>query len=127
MAELPHISDAEWRVMKVLWQMSPLSADEIVAAVEATEIWQPRTVKTLLNRLLKKGALGFQKEGRKFRYFPLAGEHEHVREETRSFLQRVYDGAITPMLASFLKEESLSPEEIAELRELLSKKPEKRK
>lgn len=118
--KVPGISDAEWMVMKVLWGKSPLTADDVVAALEDSTDWNPRTVKTLLNRLVRKKALGFEKQGRRYLYFPIAEEVACMRAEGRSFLERVYGGALMPMLASFLEEEVLSKEEIAELRRMLN-------
>ena len=77
---------------------------------------------TLLNRLAKKGVLRFEKEGRAYRYFPVVGEAETIRAERRSFVERVYGGALTPMLASFLEEAELSQEEIDDLKRLLDRK-----
>ncbi|HOA74635.1 MAG TPA: BlaI/MecI/CopY family transcriptional regulator [Phycisphaerae bacterium] len=121
MKKTPRISDSEWQVLRVLWERSPLTAGEVVEALAHTR-WKPKTIKTLLNRLVSKQAVGFEQEGRGYRYFPLVAEHDCVRAESRSFLQRVYGGALLPMLANFLEHEELSPEEIAELRRLLDSK-----
>jgi BlaI family penicillinase repressor len=122
MASLPRISDAEWTVMKVLWTKAPLTANEVAEILEPDTHWNPRTIKTLLNRLVKKKALGFQEDGRRYLYHPLVDEAACVREESRSFLQRVYGGALKPMLAALIAEEELSPEEIDELRRILDEK-----
>ncbi|GMW03809.1 MAG: hypothetical protein AMXMBFR84_49430 [Candidatus Hydrogenedentota bacterium] len=122
MPNLPNISDAEWVVMRVLWDHSPRTANEVVEALERNTTWNPRTIKTLLNRLVKKKALGYQADGRVYRYYPLVQEAESVREESRTFLQRVYRGALTPMLAHFLESEKLSKSDIDELRRLLDEK-----
>ena len=115
----PAISDAEWDVMQVLWESSPLTANEVVDKVARRRGWNPRTVKTLLNRLVKKGALGFEQEGNRYRYFPLASRDACVRSESRSFLARVFGGAVGPMLAHFVSEAPLSPEEIRRRAEAL--------
>lgn len=120
MAALPRISDAEWTIMKVLWANAPLTAEEIVATLQDFTTWNPRTIKTLLNRLVKKQALGYEKDGRRYYYAPLVDEAECMRAESQSFLARVYDGAFSPMLAMFLEDNTLSPEEIAELRRMLN-------
>ncbi len=119
---VPRISDAEWEVMKVLWARAPQTANEVVETLEPVTRWNPRTIRTLLNRLLKKKALGFRQEGRRYLYFPRVEEAACVRAESRSFLQRVYGGALQPMLAAFLEEEKLSREEIAELKRILDEK-----
>ena len=118
----PAISDAEWEVMQVLWESAPLTANEVVDRVAGRRGWNPRTVKTLLNRLVKKGALGFEQEGNRYRYFPLASREACVRSESRSFLARVFGGAVGPMLAHFVNEAPLSPEELRHLREVLDRR-----
>src|SRR3990170_4164474 len=98
----PHaISDAEWEVMQVLWAAAPLTANDVVDQVAARNDWNPRTVKTLLNRLVNKGALGYEAEGKRYRYFPRVSRDDCVRRESRSFLSRVFGGAAGPMLAHF--------------------------
>jgi len=119
---LPRISDAEWVVMKVLWARPPSTAKEIIAALPAETRWNPKTVLTLINRLVDKGALGFEKEARTHRYFPKVTERECVRVESRSFLDRVYGGAIQPMLAHFVEETPMSETDITELRKILDEK-----
>jgi len=121
MTKMPRISDAEWEVMKTLWNHSPATANEVVEALAPVAAWKPKTIMTLINRLVKKGAVGFDKKGRAYHYYPLVKEAECVRDETRSFLRRVYGGALSPMLANFIEEAELSPEEIAELKAILDK------
>ena len=122
MKGLAKISESEWLVMQVLWSRGPLTANEVVEKLTGSTKWKPKTVKTLINRLVKKGALRFQKEGRKYRYYPAVGESQYVRTETRSFLRRVYRGATKPMLAAFLEDAELSAEDIAELKKILEQK-----
>jgi BlaI family transcriptional regulator, penicillinase repressor len=122
MADMPRISEAEWQVMKVLWARSPQTADCVVEALAGVTSWSPKTVKTLLNRLVKKGALGYEMEGRRYLYHPLVDEASSVRAESRSFLDRVYGGALKPMLVTFLEQEKLTSEEIAELKRILNRK-----
>ena len=122
MAKLPKISESEWLVMQVLWSKGPLTANEVVEQLAVRNKWNPRTVKTLINRLLKKGALKFQKEGRQYRYIPAVNQSKCVRKETRSFVRRVYGGAVRPMLAAFLEDAKLSVDEIKELKKVLDQK-----
>jgi BlaI family penicillinase repressor len=122
MKPLPRISDAEWEVMKVLWEQAPATANDVVERLQTASSWSPRTIKTLLNRLVGKKALGFEEDGRMYRYFPLVSEAECARAESRSFLNRVYGGALTPLVANFLQDQEVSQEEIAELRRLLNQK-----
>ena len=122
MKKVPRISEAEWRVMKVLWNRSPLTANEVVDALAPTTTWKPKTIKTLLNRLIKKKALGFDRKGRAYHYYPLVDEAACVKAESRSFLKRVYGGALRPMLATFLEDADLSPEEVEELKRVLDER-----
>ena len=84
--------------------------------------WKPKTIKTLITRLMKKGAVKFEKEGRKYRYYPAVSETECVRMERRSFVRRVYGGTTRPMLAAFLEDAKLSAEDISELKKILEQK-----
>ncbi len=121
MKKIPRISESEWEVMKLLWGKSPLTANDVVKMLPQ-KTWKPKTIKTLLNRLVKKQALGYEKKGREYDYYPLVKEAECVKAESRSFLQRVYGGATKPMLAAFLESEKLSPEDIKELKKILNQK-----
>lgn len=119
------ISETEWEVMKVLWAKSPQAAQEIIDTLSARDDWHPKTVKTLLNRLVKKQALGFRKEGRAYLYWPLVTEKESVAAESDSFLDRVFGGSLKPMLAHFAETRKLSPTEITELKRLLKQSEKK--
>ncbi len=119
---IPHITDAEWEVMKVLWAGAPRTANEIVQMLEGARDWNPKTVRTLIKRLTEKGAVGYEADGRIYRYYPLVQEEECVKSETRSFLKRVYGGAMRPMLAHFIRDEQLSREDLDELRKLLDER-----
>jgi BlaI family transcriptional regulator, penicillinase repressor len=116
---LPKIADSEWRIMKVLWKKAPQSAQDIIETLADEVNWSSKTIKTLLNRLVNKGALVYEKEGRSYLYSPRIGEAACKREETRTFINRVFDGAFKPMLAAFLEDGKLTPEEIDELRKIL--------
>lgn len=126
MAKPPSISDAEWDVMQVFWETpGPLTANEVVDRVPARNRWNPRTVKTLLNRLVKKGALGFEAEGKRYHYFARVTRDACVRQESRSFLDRVFGGAAGTLLAHFVNEAQLSEQEIRQLRQILDRREEK--
>ena len=123
MSEIPKISEAEWEVMKIFWSKAvPCTANEIVDALGSFSDWKPNTVKTLITRLVKKGALGFREERRIYWYYPLITENKCIRSETKSFVKRVFGGAIKPMLVTFLQEENLSQEEIEELKRILEER-----
>jgi BlaI family transcriptional regulator, penicillinase repressor len=123
MNSLPKISDAEWNIMKIVWASAgPISAAAIIEALNREDRWHPRTVKTLLNRLVRKGALGFSKEGREYLYRPKVSEKACVRAESESFLERVFGGALEPMLVHLVQEKKLSASEIKELKRILNEK-----
>jgi BlaI family penicillinase repressor len=122
MAQVPVISESEWRVMKVLWASSPLSAMEIITALADTEDWHPNTVKTLLSRLHKKKALGVEKQKNLYLYRPLVSEAACVKMESASFLQRVFGGSVKPLLMHFVEKEQLSSADLDELKKVLRQK-----
>ena len=122
MKTLPQISDTEWQVMKILWASEPLTANEVIKKIEGLMSWKPKTVKTLLGRLVKKNAISFDKDGRTYVYYPLVSENECVKAESHSFLEKVFSGALNVMFANFLEEKQLSKEEIAELKHILEQK-----
>jgi len=122
MPRLPRISDAEWLVMTVLWERSPLAANEVVEALGAKSGWSAATIKTMLNRLVRKGALKFKAEGKRYLYFPAVSRDACVRSETRSLVDRLFGGATATMLAHFVEDARLSQEEIERLRRLLDEK-----
>lgn len=123
MSEMPRISEAEWEVMKLFWAAdSPLTAVDVNEALGERTGWKPATVKSLISRLLKKKALGYEQEGRIYRYYPLISESESVRAESDSFLDRVFGGALKPMFVHFLDEKELTPNDIAELKRMLEER-----
>ncbi|UCG57351.1 MAG: BlaI/MecI/CopY family transcriptional regulator, partial [Phycisphaerales bacterium] len=114
--------EAEWEVMRTLWARSPLTANKVVEALSVTRPWKPKTIKTLLSRLVKKKAVGFERKSREYDYYPLVTEAQCVGAENSSFLRRVYGGAAKPMLAAFIENEHLSRDDVEELRRILDKK-----
>ena len=113
------ISEAESIVMDVLWTRSPQGADEVVVALAGRQDWQEATIKTLLNRLLNKGAISARKDGRRFLYSPVLQREDWVAEESRGLLERLFDGRVAPLVAHFSAHRKLSRKDIAELRKLL--------
>jgi BlaI family transcriptional regulator, penicillinase repressor len=118
----PPISDAEWEVMNVLWERAPLGSAEMAEALREATGWHPKTVQTLLGRLVKKGYLAFDDEGGRYLYRPAVARRECVRRESRSFLDRVFAGDAPAMLLQFVEEAELTPAEIEELRRVLDEK-----
>ena len=113
------ISDAESEVMKVLWDRSPLAAEEVIAQIAPAQDWQDATVKTLLNRLLTKGAIRAAKDGRRYLYSPLLARNDWVLDESSSLLDRVFDGRVAPLVAHFSEHRKLSKADLDELRKLI--------
>ena len=114
------ISEAESRVMEILWHGTPPhSADEIVAALVGMQDWQEATIKTLLNRLLKKKAIAATRDGRRYLYRPLLQRGDYVLAESRSLLDRLYGGRVAPLVAHFSERSKLTKKDIAELRALI--------
>lgn len=123
-AKLPQISDAEWVVMKVVWQKGTATANQVVEVLEDQIHWKPKTIQTLLARLVQKKALDYDKTGREYLFRPLVEAQECMHAVSRSFLRRFFDGEVAPFLACFLEKEKLSSEEIEELKRILdAKKP----
>jgi BlaI family penicillinase repressor len=116
---MERLSEAEWEVMKAVWRRKSCSAQEIAGRVAPRNAWSPATVKTLINRLLRKGALHFEKAGRAYLYSAAWSEEQCRRRETASFLNRVFDGALTPMLAHFVHSRRLGRKELRELERIL--------
>jgi len=124
MKKLPSISDTEWQVMKILWTESPITSRKIIQQLEGVTSWKPKTVKTLLGRLVKKNAVSFTQEGRSYLYYPLVTEEMCVKAENRSFLDRVYGGALNVLLTNFLEDQELTEDELDELKSILDKRKE---
>jgi len=122
MRKMPRIAESEWRVMQVLWERGPQTANEVVGALAGEVKWKSRTIKTLISRLVRKGAVKYREEGTKYRYYPAVTESQCIRSETQSFVRRVYQGGMKPALAAFLQDTDLSPEEIDELQKILDQK-----
>src|SRR5687767_7578671 len=107
--------------MKVVWDRQPVPASDVVERLAAERGWAPRTVKTMLNRLVAKGALAYAVDGKRFLYRALVQRDACVRAESRSFLSRVFGGAVTPAVVHFLEHADLTPAEVDELRRLLAR------
>lgn len=121
MKALPQISEAEFEVMKVIWKHAPISTNEITERLTKTTTWSPKTIQTLIKRLVTKGALSYEKQSRMFVYTPLIQEKEYLGQESHSFLARYYDGDVTAMFSAFIEDDKLSKTEIETLRTLLRK------
>ena len=121
MSPLPQISEAEFEVMKVIWKYAPINTNEVTEHLIKTTNWNPKTIHTLLKRLVAKGAITYEKQSRIFVYTPVVQEKEYVSQESTSFLKRYFDGDISAMVSSYLESDNLSEAEINSLRDILSK------
>jgi predicted transcriptional regulator len=113
------ISEAEAQVMDVLWRRQPQGADEVVAALTASTDWAEPTIKTLLNRLLNKGAIEAARDGRRYLYSPVLTRETWTAQQSEGFVQRMFGGRVAPLVAHFSERGRLSETDIAELRRLL--------
>ena len=120
MSKLPQISEAEFEVMKVIWKYAPISKNDVTEKLTQTTDWSPKTIQTMLKRLVTKKALTYEKQSRVFVYTPLVPETEYIRQESNSFLNKYYNGNIVSMLTSYLEDDKLSKTELDTLRHLLS-------
>ncbi len=116
------ISDAEWVIMKVLWKESPQTTTKIIETLSKETNWNPKTIHTLIARLVKKNALGIDKNSGQYKYFPLVTKEECMQEETGSFIQKIYEGSIYNLVANFIHDEKISAEEMEDLKKLLDEK-----
>ena len=114
------ITDAEAQVMAVLWQASsPLGTDDIAAALHGQQDWQMATIKTLLNRLFNKGAIGAEKDGRRYLYSPVLSRGDWLAAQSTGLLDRLFGGSLAPLVAQFSAQRKLQPADVAALKKLI--------
>ena len=113
------ISESEWQVMKILWANSPQTLPEILDRLKETD-WSKTTIQTYLARLVKKGALTTQRQGKGYLYYPALSQSQCQLEESKSFLHRVYGGSLSKMVLGFVESGTLSPQELEELKALVN-------
>jgi len=118
----PVISEAEWKIMRLLWRKSPQAAYDLIQELEATEEWHPNTVKTMLARLHKKKAVTARKYKNLYLYEPRVTEEDCIQAESQSFLDRIFGGSVKPLLVHFARRQKLSKEDLEELRKILEGK-----
>lgn len=119
MKAIVSISAAESVVMEVLWGSSPIATEDVMAALRPQGKWQESTVKTLLNRLLKKGAISALKDGRRYLYSPVLKRKQWLSSESIGFLNRLFDGRVAPLVAHFSQQRKLGKNDIADLKRLI--------
>ena len=121
MKEMLRISESEFEIMKLIWSEAPISTNDVVKRFEGINDWSPKTVQTLLARLVKKGALSYEKKGRVYIYTPLIKEKEYIHTESSSFLKKFYNGALNSMVLNFIDDDKLTDQDINELIRILEK------
>jgi predicted transcriptional regulator len=116
---MERIGEAEYAVMEVLWQDAPLTAAEVAARAPPEKAWSIRTVKTMLARLLAKGVLAHEEEGRRYLYRPAIARADYVAQESGRLIDRMFGGRVTPLVAQLAERDRLSAADIAEIEALL--------
>jgi predicted transcriptional regulator len=120
MTQTPTISEAESVVLEVLWADSPMATEDVVAALKSRRDWQEPTIKTLLSRLLKKGAISAERDGRRYLYSPVLRREDWLLRESEGLLARLFGGRIAPLVAHFSRQKKLSKTDLAELKRLIA-------
>lgn len=115
------VSNAELHVMQVLWRQSPQTAQDIVGQLQQEFDWHEKTIKTMLNRLTQKQALTYTKQGRSYLYSPAISQQDYQQQASQSFVQRLFAGKVTPLVAHFAEKGKLSDSDIDELKSLIAK------
>lgn len=105
--------------MEVLWRRSPAATEDVVGALARQQAWQESTIKTLLNRLLKKGAIRATKDGRRFLYSPVLQREQWLSTESKGLLDRLFDGRVAPLVSHFSRHRKLSKKDVADLKQLI--------
>jgi len=116
---MERIGEAEYAVMEVLWQDAPLTATEVADRVPAERGWSIRTVKTMLARLLAKGVLAHEEDGRRYLYRPAVARADYVAQESGRLIDRMFGGRVTPLVAQLAARDRLTEADIAEIEALL--------
>ena len=116
------ISDAEWDVMEPIWAAGECTAAEVIKQLRSTHDWNQSTIRTLLARLVEKGALEYQVDGARYIYRAAVSRQRCVRQEGRSFLQKAFGGDVAALVAHFVTDASLDRQQLEQLRQLLAQK-----
>lgn len=125
MSELPQISNAEWEVMRIIWEKSPVKSSQIISILENSKDWKPKTIQTLIRRLLDKGVIEYRVEGKAYVYSYIIAEEKYINHETETFISKVYQGSLSHMMLNFMKNKDLTDNEIMELINILRNKKSK--
>ncbi len=118
--DIAEISATEFAVLDALWQGYPASANQLISRLNQQKVWHEKTVKTLLNRLVKKQAISFEKQQRHYLYSPLLERDAYTQQQSQSFIERMFSGRISPLVAAFAKNKHLNAEDINELKAIVA-------
>jgi len=113
------VTNSEWYVMNCLWEEHPRTLMQIVPILNERVGWSKSTCATMVRRMSEKGLIGFEEKGKTKCFFPIVKKEDVVVQETRDFLQRIYDGSIGMMMSALVRQQDLSKEDIHELQEIL--------
>ena len=122
MGKLPQISEAEYEIMKILWEEYPLSTNEICERAQKNHSWNQKTIHTLLSRLNNKQVISYEKRGRMYYYFPVISQNKYLEQENHHFLERFYNGKAAPMLSALLSNEKISDSDLKEMYDMIQSK-----
>lgn len=114
------ISPTEFEILDALWREYPVTANALVKRLNENKPWHEKTVKTLINRLVKKQAISFEKEGRTYLYFPLVSRDDYNQKASKSFIERIFSGRLSPLVAGFAKNNKLNADDIAQLKSIIN-------
>ena len=121
MSKPPRISDAELQVLQALWDKAPIGASELADHIGAANGWSLATVKTLLSRLLAKGAIKAEPEGRRYNYRPIIERDAVAGRQAGKLVEKLFGGRVSPLVAQLAEQRDLDPEDIAELEALIKR------
>ena len=115
------ISDAEKKLMDVLWERGPTSAEDLIREAGIGQDWTEGTIRTLINRLLQKKAISSRKEAGRAVYHPLVERADYVQAESQGLLNKLFDGELAPMVVHFAEHRALTPKDIETLKALIAR------
>lgn len=119
MKEEVKVTNSEWYVMNCLWEKRPLSLMQLVTLLKESAGWSKSTSATMVRRMTEKELIGYEENGKTKYFFPKVDKQDVVVQETRDFLQRIYDGSVGMMMSALVRQDDLSAEDIQELQEIL--------
>lgn len=119
--EKVHLSNSEWEIMNVLWEASDMTISQIVTKLNEKRFWDKHVVITMLNRMEKKGAVSYKRNGRAKEYSSVISQKDTVLQESQQFLDRVFSGSLSLMVNSFLSNKKVEKEELDELYRIIKK------